>query len=38
MKYVMADGAIEIPSDWEDRTTHQFVSPPPPGLDAPLGV
>lgn len=38
MKRKLPVGALEIPDDWEDRTTYQFVSPPAQGLSMPMAA
>jgi hypothetical protein len=38
MIHSLAIGRIELPGQWEDRTTYQFVSPPHEGLELPLAT
>jgi hypothetical protein len=38
MKRRLPVGSLEIPDDWEDRTTYQFVSPPAQGLNVPMAA
>jgi hypothetical protein len=38
MKRKLPLGVLDIPNDWEDRTTYQYISPPAQGLDVPLAA
>jgi len=38
MTHEFALGMLDIPDDWEDRTTYQFVSQPKKGLDVPMAT